>query len=160
MLVLPAHRVEAEGAADALLAALADPLQVDGTEVIVAASIGLATARDASTGAEALLRDADTAMYRAKAEGRRRWVVFDPAMHRAPAGADGAGAGAARGAGDRPAARRVPADRADTDRRGDRRRGAGSLAAPGPRAGAAGRPRLARTRRSSGPWSRWRPRWG
>jgi diguanylate cyclase (GGDEF)-like protein len=81
VLVLPAHRVEAEGAADALLAALADPLQVDGTEVLVAASIGLATADDGSTSAEALLRDADTAMYRAKAEGRRRWVVFDPAMH-------------------------------------------------------------------------------
>jgi diguanylate cyclase len=79
VLLLVGHQDEAEGAADALLAALAAPLSVDDTEVVVTASAGLATGEG---GAERLLRDADTAMYRAKADGRRRWVVFDPEMRR------------------------------------------------------------------------------
>jgi diguanylate cyclase (GGDEF)-like protein len=49
-------------------------------------SIGLAgSAREGGTfgapSAESLLRDADTAMYRAKAAGRNRTMVFDPSMH-------------------------------------------------------------------------------
>lgn len=79
VLLLAAERAVAEATADRLLDALNTPLSVDGTEVVVTASIGLATGERT---AERLLRDADTAMYRAKADGRRRWVVFDPAMRR------------------------------------------------------------------------------
>jgi predicted signal transduction protein with EAL and GGDEF domain len=78
VLLLPATEAEAQAAADRLLAALDRPLSLDGTEVVVTASLGLATA----TTAEALLRDADTAMYQAKSDGRRRRVQFDPAMRR------------------------------------------------------------------------------
>ncbi len=54
--------------------------------LVTSVSVGLAgSARHpgmpGSVSAESLLRDADTAMYRAKAAGRSRCVVFDPAMH-------------------------------------------------------------------------------
>jgi diguanylate cyclase len=58
-----------------------------GEDALVATvSIGLAgSARDGGTfgapTAESLLRDADTAMYRAKSAGRNRTMVFDPSMH-------------------------------------------------------------------------------
>jgi predicted signal transduction protein with EAL and GGDEF domain len=61
--------------------ALADPLQIAGSEITVSASIGLASG-DGSRTAEALMQDADTAMYRAKAEGRGCGVVFEPSMRR------------------------------------------------------------------------------
>ncbi len=61
--------------------ALAAPYDLDGTEVFVTASIGLAVGSRAYTQAEELLRDADTAMYHAKDLGRARHAVFDPAMH-------------------------------------------------------------------------------
>jgi diguanylate cyclase (GGDEF)-like protein len=51
-----------------------------GAEVTVGVSIGIATSAHAPT-AEALLRDADVAMYRAKARGRGEFLIFEPAMH-------------------------------------------------------------------------------
>jgi diguanylate cyclase (GGDEF)-like protein len=54
------------------------PLQIDDREVHVSASIGIASGAGP---ADALLRDADVAMYRAKADGRGRSRVFEPAMH-------------------------------------------------------------------------------
>jgi diguanylate cyclase len=60
------------------------PLEVRDTEVVLSASIGIAHADgegDAGVTAEALMRDADTAMYRAKAEGPGRSTVFDTSMH-------------------------------------------------------------------------------
>jgi diguanylate cyclase (GGDEF)-like protein len=58
---------------------LAEPVQLPGAELIVSGSIGIAAVSDQRT-AEALLRDADLAMYRAKAEGKKRWKVFDARM--------------------------------------------------------------------------------
>src|SRR5205823_2031930 len=43
-------------------------------------SVGIAVARD-DENAEALLRNADVAMYRAKSRGKGRYEVFEPAMH-------------------------------------------------------------------------------
>jgi EAL domain-containing protein (putative c-di-GMP-specific phosphodiesterase class I) len=50
--------------------------------VVVAASVGVARSGVGQRGvsAEDLLRNADTAMYQAKADGRGRWVMFDPTM--------------------------------------------------------------------------------
>jgi diguanylate cyclase (GGDEF)-like protein len=59
-----------------LLAALDEPLPLSVGAVDVTASIGIATA-DAGTSSVALIRDADTAMYRAKESGRNRYEVFD-----------------------------------------------------------------------------------
>jgi diguanylate cyclase (GGDEF)-like protein len=60
------------------LDALSEPFTVAGREVSVTASIGVA-AGDAP--AEDVLRNADLAMYRAKAAGRNGYQVFAPAMH-------------------------------------------------------------------------------
>ena len=55
------------------------PFEVDGEEVHVMASIGIATG-GADESAEKLLRDADLAMYRAKDRGRARYEVFDDTL--------------------------------------------------------------------------------
>ena len=60
---------------------LAMPFNLRGQEVFTSASIGIALSTDAYDRAEELLRDADTAMYRAKAQGKARYEVFDQAMH-------------------------------------------------------------------------------
>ncbi|TMK88132.1 MAG: EAL domain-containing protein, partial [Actinobacteria bacterium] len=60
--------------------ALADPFLVTGREVFVSMSVGIALARDADQRPQALLRDADAAMYLAKDRGRARFEVFDEAM--------------------------------------------------------------------------------
>ncbi|HEX5451550.1 MAG TPA: EAL domain-containing protein, partial [Candidatus Limnocylindrales bacterium] len=56
------------------------PFRVQGTDVIVGCSAGIsAVRRDAPV--DEVLRNADVAMYRAKADGKRRAQVFDPTMH-------------------------------------------------------------------------------
>jgi diguanylate cyclase (GGDEF)-like protein/PAS domain S-box-containing protein len=67
-----AHRV---------LASLRLPINIDGHETHVAASIGIAMSADSVT-PEALVRDADAAMYRAKENGRARVEIFDIEMRR------------------------------------------------------------------------------
>lgn len=57
------------------------PLSIDGNEVFISTSIGIALNANNYTQPDQLLRDADTAMYRAKEKGRERYEVFNPAMH-------------------------------------------------------------------------------
>jgi diguanylate cyclase (GGDEF)-like protein/PAS domain S-box-containing protein len=73
-------RKDATAIADRLIKALREPFSTDEGEVFIGASIGLALPEDPNTDPEALIRDADAAMYQAKARGRARWVVFDAAM--------------------------------------------------------------------------------
>ncbi|HEV8648519.1 MAG TPA: EAL domain-containing protein [Actinomycetes bacterium] len=75
-----APRDEVLATADRIGAALTAPLAVDGTDVPVTASIGVATGARAGHDAEELLRNADTAMYAAKEAGKARWAEFEPAM--------------------------------------------------------------------------------
>ncbi len=56
------------------------PFGLEGDEVFATVSIGIAIAGPDYDKPENLLRDADTAMYRAKAEGKARHVIFDVAM--------------------------------------------------------------------------------
>ena len=78
------RRSKAAQLADRILECFAAPLHVRSVEVMITASVGVASApvggRTSAT-AEALLRDADTAMYRAKAEGPGKWTMFDASMH-------------------------------------------------------------------------------
>jgi diguanylate cyclase (GGDEF)-like protein/PAS domain S-box-containing protein len=63
-------------AAERLVSALNAPFDVDGREVFVTASVGIALGTDA----DELLRSADVAMYRAKAVGKAQYVVYAPNM--------------------------------------------------------------------------------
>ncbi len=58
---------------------LGRPFSVAGRQVFTSASFGIAHAAEAEA-AEELLRNAEAAMNQAKATGRNRWVVFEPAM--------------------------------------------------------------------------------
>jgi diguanylate cyclase (GGDEF)-like protein/PAS domain S-box-containing protein len=67
----------------ALLATLQAPFTRSRKEVFVHASLGVAISKSRNGSAEALLRDADAAMYRAKSLGKNRIEVFEPSMHEA-----------------------------------------------------------------------------
>ncbi|HEX5353484.1 MAG TPA: EAL domain-containing protein [Rhodanobacteraceae bacterium] len=63
--------------------ALRQPFIIDGQDVYTTASIGIASSTSGYDTADAILRDADLAMYRAKALGKARWELFDQRMHQA-----------------------------------------------------------------------------
>ncbi|HZP65349.1 MAG TPA: EAL domain-containing protein, partial [Rudaea sp.] len=67
--------------AQRIIDALNAPIRLGGKEVFTSTSIGIAIAAGRYTKAEELLRDADVAMYRAKAEGRHRYALFDEHLH-------------------------------------------------------------------------------
>jgi len=66
--------------ADRISAALATPIALDGGEVFVTTSIGIALSSGAQQTAHALLRDADAALYRAKETARGSHEVFNEDM--------------------------------------------------------------------------------
>ncbi|HEY1302418.1 MAG TPA: EAL domain-containing protein [Vicinamibacterales bacterium] len=67
--------------AERLQRALGAPLQIDGHELFGSASIGIVVGGTQYRSMDAILRDADIAMYRAKAAGRGGYEFFDPEMH-------------------------------------------------------------------------------
>jgi diguanylate cyclase (GGDEF)-like protein len=69
--------------AERLLAALAQPFDLEGHEIHVSSSIGIVLSEPTYRQSEDVLRDADLAMYQAKAEGPGRYRVFDRTMHKA-----------------------------------------------------------------------------
>jgi diguanylate cyclase (GGDEF)-like protein/PAS domain S-box-containing protein len=71
----------ADQVAERILELVRQPMTIGGRGVRVTASVGIAFANSAAATAESLLRDADTAMYAAKASGRDRWARFEPVMH-------------------------------------------------------------------------------
>ena len=71
---------EAVRVTERLLEALRAPVVLDDERRYITASVGLTLASDADEDVEALLRDADAAMYRAKELGKARCVVFDDSM--------------------------------------------------------------------------------
>jgi diguanylate cyclase (GGDEF)-like protein len=66
--------------AQRLVDVLGAPFFVDGHQVVVGASIGIAVAEGEAGDAEQLLKSADLAMYRAKGDGRGRFCFFEPEM--------------------------------------------------------------------------------
>jgi len=78
---------DAAGTADAIMVAeritdsLREPFTVDGKEIHVSGSVGIAGSGPEVDGTDQLLRNADLAMYRAKSIGQGGYELFDPAMH-------------------------------------------------------------------------------
>jgi diguanylate cyclase (GGDEF)-like protein len=68
------------GVAQRIVDVLGAPVALDTGEVFVGASVGIAIAPVDSIDGDGLVRDADIAMYRAKGDGRGRFVVFAPHM--------------------------------------------------------------------------------
>ena len=68
--------------ADQLLQALGAHFYVDEYELFISASIGIAFAEDADNNPEYLIRNADTALYQAKDNGRNTYHIYSQAVHR------------------------------------------------------------------------------
>jgi predicted signal transduction protein with EAL and GGDEF domain len=71
---------EAAGVAERIAQALTGSFEVNGHEVFLSASIGIVVARDHAARPDALLRDADAAMYQAKERGKSRYALFEGGM--------------------------------------------------------------------------------
>ena len=73
------HESDASIVASRILERLTEPFQFEGRSMFVSASIGIALSSSGDT-AEELLRNADTAMYRAKTNGKARYEFFNEGM--------------------------------------------------------------------------------
>jgi diguanylate cyclase (GGDEF)-like protein/PAS domain S-box-containing protein len=71
---------EVSALAERILRAVASTYDIDNNEVVMSASIGVALAPHDGTNADEILRNADMALYRAKAESRDTWRFFKPEM--------------------------------------------------------------------------------
>jgi diguanylate cyclase (GGDEF)-like protein/PAS domain S-box-containing protein len=76
-------RVRAEALARQVLRQFDQAFDIGGQKIYTGTSIGVVLADDRYHSPDEVLRDADTAMYRAKARGKADFAVFDEAMHRA-----------------------------------------------------------------------------
>ncbi|MDV7339540.1 EAL domain-containing protein [Terasakiella sp. A23] len=82
-IVLPdlKHTIDVEKVARKVLAALAEPFNISGHEIFVSGSVGITVFPDDGAELELLLRNADTAMYRAKEGGRNDFRFFTSEMN-------------------------------------------------------------------------------
>jgi len=69
--------------AERMLESLRTPFSLHGKEVFVRGSVGIAMCGEGDNTSDELLRNADVAMYMAKAEGKNRYELFNPSMHSA-----------------------------------------------------------------------------
>src|SRR5690606_22952037 len=67
--------------AQEIIAALSQPYSIDGQRVVIGASIGMSLAPDDGTTSEALIRNADLALYAAKDGGRGRYHFYANELH-------------------------------------------------------------------------------
>ncbi len=72
---------DSEIAAQKILHSLSQPYDIDGVEVVVSGSIGITLFPDDASDKELLIRNADTAMYKAKEDGRNTLHFFTPEMN-------------------------------------------------------------------------------
>jgi len=75
------HQDDATRVAERIEAGLRHPLKVGEREIFVSVSIGIALSSTGYDRPDDVLRDADLALYRAKAAGRGRYAIFDIEMH-------------------------------------------------------------------------------
>jgi diguanylate cyclase (GGDEF)-like protein len=82
VLLSDVHQPEATSVmASKLLAAVAAPLRIEQHDLHITTSIGVSVFPDDGSDAETLIKNADTAMYQAKENGRRSFQFFKPAMN-------------------------------------------------------------------------------
>jgi diguanylate cyclase (GGDEF)-like protein/PAS domain S-box-containing protein len=74
------QRESAKVLAERIIEILAKPFEIDGGDIGIGASIGIALAPEHETGSDDLLKMADLALYRAKSAGRNGYCFFDPQM--------------------------------------------------------------------------------
>ena len=75
-----ASPADAAALADRITKAMAEPFVVGGHDVVIGASVGIAVAPGDGTDADALLRNADLALYRAKDDGRGTYHFFQSGL--------------------------------------------------------------------------------
>jgi len=71
---------EAVAFADRIVNCLIDPIEIDGHQLVISTSAGIALAPQHGTDSDELIKNADLALYRAKAAGRNGHVTFETAM--------------------------------------------------------------------------------
>jgi diguanylate cyclase (GGDEF)-like protein len=74
--------IRAADLADRIIAAVSEPYEIDGHEVTIGASIGIALCSGPLARPDQLFKDADNALYCAKSTGRGRHVIYDAQMRR------------------------------------------------------------------------------
>ncbi len=74
------RREEVDALARRVVETIAFPYEIDVHQIVIGASVGIAVAPDDGDSADTLLKNADMALYRAKAEGRAAWRFFEPEM--------------------------------------------------------------------------------
>jgi diguanylate cyclase (GGDEF)-like protein len=77
------HRDRAIALANRILSEIIEPYDLDGRKVVIGTSIGITLAPDDAGDVDALIRNADLALYKAKSEGRNRYRFFEPSMEMA-----------------------------------------------------------------------------
>ena len=115
--------------AERLQSKLAVPFTVQGYEIVVNASVGIALSTTTCAHAEDLLRDANIAMFRAKRAGKARCEVFDTAMHEGAVRRLELETELRKGTGVGRIQDPLPADHFPEDRQDNRLRGAHPMAA-------------------------------
>jgi diguanylate cyclase (GGDEF)-like protein len=73
-------REQVIGAGERIMASLTAPFDINGTTIRPSASIGIAVSAGIAVDPDRLVRDADRAMYHAKANGKGRYQVYHPTM--------------------------------------------------------------------------------
>ncbi len=81
--VLPGRidRVQLAHLADVIIASVSQPYSIDGSQVVIGASIGIAICPDDGINADAMIRNADLALYAAKGDGRGNHKFYSADMH-------------------------------------------------------------------------------
>lgn len=75
------HADDADFVAKRILARISEPCLIEGQEIFPCGSIGISFGTSTACTAEEVIREADTAMYQAKAQGKARISHFHPSMH-------------------------------------------------------------------------------
>ena len=111
-----------------IIEAVSAPYDIDGHQVVIGASVGIAVGPLDGDKPDQLIRNADLALYRAKGDGRGTYRFFEPEMDAQMQARRAHRVRSAQGAAGRPVRAPLPAGRQSRERRDLRRRGPDPLA--------------------------------